>query len=117
MKTKSEIWAELQSLHAVGGLVYFNAPHTEFTMAAEKRQLDDALGHFEAMGRSKRRVAMSSIRNALERAGPRVQAETATQAEADAFAADCILFLAHELIYADGERLLVAPPERLAGVR
>jgi len=50
------------------------------------------------------------VQKALKRGTARVEKRTATQQESDNLAADAALWLAHELLYGNGERNLVKNP-------
>jgi hypothetical protein len=97
-----------------GTLVYFRPPNADATMACSRSMLDSTMLSFSSMGRSARRGIMRSVARCLAESGPLMETGKATQKQADDFAADCAIWLAHELMFSDGQKHLVKAPNRNA---
>lgn len=79
-------------------------------LGIERKQIDEAMTIWSAMPEHVRDQRMASVRREMKRGSKRLHRGTASQAEVDNFAADVALWLAHELVFGDGERWLVKGP-------
>jgi hypothetical protein len=90
--------------------VTFALPVGDLHLAIERHVIDNAIIAWQTMPVDQHKKALWSIKKTLNRIIERVQKRTATQQESDNLAADAALWLAHELLYADGERHLRKNP-------
>lgn len=83
----------------------------DMVITLERRMINDAIAQWQLRDEAGREGAMDSIRSALKRANKRIARNKLSQQEANDLASDIALFIAHELVYADGEQWLAKNPE------
>jgi hypothetical protein len=75
-----------------------------------RNQIDGAMALWTAMDAPARAQRMASIAKEMKRGTKRVKTGRASQAQANNLAADVALWLAHELVFGNGERWLIKGP-------
>lgn len=99
---------KLIDAYANGRMVQFTFPGgRDLVFGIERHSLDIAMTLWSVMNDDDRSQRMRSVLREIKRGTKRVKNGRATQRQADEFAADLTLWLAHELLYSNGEKWLV----------
>ena len=84
----------------------------DMAIALEKHMVDQALKDWRDIPEIARASTLGSVRRTIKRAVKRMKQGRATDREMDELAADVALWLAHDLLFADGERHLIKGPSK-----
>jgi hypothetical protein len=107
---QSEIVEALIEANSKDKVVSMSLPNSDFVIAFERHMLDESMARWSVMNEADRNYTMSNVRAALKRGVKKLKKNTAKPKDMDNLAADCALFLAHELMYGDGEKYLTRVP-------
>lgn len=114
MGTETDIRAALVKASEDGRLTTFKLPSSRgLCLTIERHTIDEGMDAWLALPGPERKSAFWSVQKALKRGIERIEKRTASQAESDGLAADAALWLAHELLYGDGERHLMKNPKSM----
>lgn len=107
------VQAKLVAALDEGRLVSCKWPKSgDLFISLERHMIDQAMALWAGLDDADRGRRLISVRRAIERATKRLKKNRTNSREMDALASDITLFLAHELVYGDGERWLVKGPGR-----
>lgn len=109
-RSQAEIAAALKEAFAAGAMLAFEPPGSGgLVMAVERRQVEQAMSLWSVMPAPIREDRISSVRREVRRGFKRIA--RLSQKERDDHATDCILLLAHDLVFADGDTMLRDMPQ------
>lgn len=104
----------MEKMQAQGEIICFRVPGTRLEMLIQKHGVTSAMALLQSMDPDSRRATFDQIEAGMHKMARRVERGLASQREADGFAADCHLYIAHEILFGNGEVLLTKAPDAKA---
>ncbi|MGE3712228.1 MAG: hypothetical protein AB7G35_21485 [Hyphomicrobiaceae bacterium] len=111
MTREDEIKAKLVQAARDGKLISFTYPYAgKHAISVDRHMIDDAMRAWMDLREDDRDGVYASVIRNIKSVGKRMKKKIATPQQMDGLAADCALWLAHQLLFADGERHLIKGP-------
>jgi hypothetical protein len=115
MKTEAEVIAALLQAESEKRLVSCRIPRAgDLCISFERHMVEQAMHCWKDMTPRARRIGNASVRLSIKRGVRRMRAgaHKIPQKDMDALASDVALWLAHEILFADGEKHLIKNPSK-----
>ena len=112
MKTREQIIEELSSAQSAKEVYSVRVPYDSgAVMTFDKTMMDLAMKSWDGVPERDRERLLHSIKKHIRKDVKRISAGQAPQRSADEFASEVALWFAHEVLFADGEKHMIATPD------
>lgn len=113
MTTQEQAQAKLIAAHKEGKLITCRFPYgSDMLISLERHMVEQGFASWKNIPEPDHGRVLSSINRSIKHVVKRMRKGKATGPEMDAMAADISLWLAHRLMFADGEKYLQKGPSR-----